>query len=231
MVHIAASLVTLPPELILDISDHLPVDAIVALQLTHRKLHETLPIPPRLKESTLSKCAHLAIRTYLSPPDRRHSHLRCILCKAVYPISMFKSSSSPACLPVSFVEAAQDTDVVELPQRMCSWHVSRLARIIHTEPGGKNEWTSHMEDMCIHCGAIQGWEKCECRCDTCHTRPVRAYTRYLNNARECRRFLFWLDEADALQLMVRETCWFSGESNASGDWLCENNNVKCWLTF
>jgi hypothetical protein len=224
MVHTAASLVTLPPELILNISDHLPADAIVALQLTHVKFYETLPIPRRLKGTSLSKCAHLAIRTYLSPPSRRLSHLRCIFCKAVYPVNMFRSSSSPACVPLSFVEVAPQTDVVELPQRMCSWHVSRLARIIHTEPGGRNEWTSHMEDICIHCGAIQHWEKCGCRCDSCHIRPVRTYTRYLNNARECRRFWFWLDEAGVAknasqeavppQLMVRETCWFPGESNA-----------------
>jgi hypothetical protein len=210
MEHTASSLVTLPPELILDISGHLPMDAIVALQLTHRKLHEILPTPPRLKESSLSQCARLAIRTYLSPPDQRPSHARCVLCKTVYPISMFESSSSPACLSASFVEAALDTDVVELPQRMCSWHVSRLARIIPTAPDGRNEWTSRMEDMCIHCGAIQRWEKCGCRCDSCHLRPVRAYTRYLNNARECRRFLFWLDKAVPLRLMVRETCLVTG---------------------
>jgi hypothetical protein len=217
------SLINLPPELILDISDHLPVDAIVALQLTHRKFKKILPVPPRLKNTTLSDCALLAIRAYLLPTNPKPSHLRCILCKAVYPLTMFRSSSNPAFTPNSSVaDAHHQTEVVELPPRMCSWHVGRLARIIHTESSGKNEWVSHMDVMCMHCGAVQRWEKCDCRCDSCSTRSVRTYTRYLNNERECRRFLFWRDGAgkanDTLrgnmlgQLMAKETCWDPGES-------------------
>lgn len=217
MVLATASLTSLPPELILAINDFLAPDGILALKLTHRKFNETLPFLPHLKRESFSECAHLAIRTYLSRSSANPSYLRCILCRKVYPASLFKSSSSPVCVPVSWEKNIHQTEVVDLPQRLCSWHVGRLARIIHTGPGGRNEWTSHMDDMCMHCGAIQTWGKCGCDCDSCATRPVRTYTRYLNNKWECRRFLFWKDgarlddsnmphNADG-RLMVRETGW------------------------
>jgi hypothetical protein len=221
MVPTTTSLTSLPPELILEVSDFLAPDGILALKLTHRKFNETLPFLPHLKHESFSECAHLAIRTYLSRPSPNPTHLRCILCKRIYPASLFKSSSSPACIPVSWEEKVQQTDVVELPQRLCSWHVGRLARIIHTGPGGRNEWTSHMDEMCMHCGAIQTWEKCRCDCHSCAIRPVRTYTRYLNNEWQCRRFMFWKDTAGfdvgILQdnvdgrLMVRETGWDPGK--------------------
>jgi hypothetical protein len=206
MVLATTSLVSLPPELIFVVSDFLPVDGILALKLTHRKFNETLFLAPRLKNEPISDCAHLAIRTFLSRPSPKPSHIRCILCKAVYPISSFRSSSSPACVPISSGEDEQQIEVVELPQRLCSWHVSRLARVINTQPGGRNEWTSRMDDICMHCGAIQGWTKCDCNCDSCAIQPVRTYTRYLNNERECHKFLFSRNNAGR-HLMIRETCW------------------------
>jgi hypothetical protein len=206
----SASLLSLPPELIFAVGDFLPLDGILALKLTHRKFNETLLLTPRLKSKPISDCARLAIRTYLSRPNPKPSHIRCILCKAVYPISSFKSSSSPACMPISLGEGSQDVEVVELPQRLCSWHVSELARVIRTQPGGRNEWTSPINDMCMHCGAIQRWKDCDCSCDSCAIRPVRTYTRYLSNEKECRRFQFSRNNADQ-QLMVQETCWDLGQ--------------------
>jgi hypothetical protein len=199
----------------LEISDFLAPDGILALKLTHRKFNETLPFSS-LKNTSFSECAHLAIRNYLSRPNSNPSHLRCIFCKQVYPVSLFKSSSSPACVPVSWEENCEQTEVVELPQRLCSWHVGRLARVVHTEREvGMNDWTSHMDEMCMHCGAVQSWAKCGCDCDSCAMRLVRTYTRYLNNKNECRTFLFWKERVDNAinsqddingRLWVRETC-------------------------
>lgn len=206
----------------MEIGDHLPPDAILALKLSGSIFNRTLPLAPRLRNTTLSDCARLAIRTHLSPPDPKPSHLRCILCKAVYPANLFKPSSSPACMPMSLAEDAQQIDVVEMPQRLCSWHVGSLVHIVHTEPGGRNEWVAHMDEMCMHCGALQRWLRCDCNCDSCSFRSVRAYTRYLNNDRECRGYVFWrqaaegnsgnLSEGGEGQLWVRETCKEPGES-------------------
>jgi hypothetical protein len=211
------TLTQLPPELILIISDYLPPDGILALTLTLRRFNSLLPVVPRLRNTTLTECARLAMRTYLSPSHPQPSHLRCILCKIVYPASMFSSLSSPACVPISFAEGTQQTEIIELPERLCSWHVGRLSRVIHTEAGGRNEWVCHMDNMCMHCGAVQRWDKCDCKCDSCSFRIVKVYTRYLNNETQCRRFVFWRNSqvGDALpsstsqddNLWVREICW------------------------
>lgn len=217
MTALRPTLISLPPELIYEISDHLPPDAILALKFTHPILNATLPLAPRLKNTTLSSCARLAIRTYLTCPEPKPTHIRCILCKATYPSHIFNSSSSPACVPLSFVNDGPPPEIIELPRRFCAWHVGRLARIVHTETGGRNEWVSRRREMCIHCGVVQGWDQCDCRCDSCGIRTVRTYTRYLNNKVECRRFVFWRksvteggmgpQEDEMGQLFVRENCW------------------------
>ncbi|KAH7063786.1 hypothetical protein BKA63DRAFT_369942, partial [Paraphoma chrysanthemicola] len=182
---------SLPPEIILQIADWLPPDAILSLELTHRNFNNTLSLGTRLKNTSISHCAQLAIRTYLKQSKTESSHLRCVRCKKVYPLNVFKSSSSPACVPSSLTDDYQRIDIVELPQRFCAWHVSELALVLHTEPGERNEWISQMDIMCMHCGNVQGRVKCDCKCDSCAYRPVRTYTRYLNNREECRDFLFW----------------------------------------
>lgn len=215
------SLLDLPPELILEIADCLPADSILALKFSHRVLDYSLPLVPLLRNKTLSRCARLAIRGYLAKPTSNPTHLRCILCKAVYPLKSFRSSSSPACAPSSFAADVEQTEVVELPQRLCAWHVGRLARIVHTGPGGRNEWVYSLEEMCMHCGAMRAWTKCDCQCDSCSFRTVTAYTRYLNNNTECRNFVFYRraatdgsassQTATENQLYVRETCFGPGK--------------------
>lgn len=217
------SLLDLPPELILEIADHLSPDAILALKFSHRILNYSLPLASRFRNRTLSRCARLAVLSYLSKPTPNPTHLRCVLCKAIYPLQSFQSSSSPACAPWSPAAGVEQTEVVELPQRLCAWHVGRLARIVHTEPGGRNQWVSSSEEMCMHCGAIQSWAKCDCTCDSCSVRAVTAYTRYLNNKTECKKFVFCRKAVSnsvlsphgtrSTDLFVRETCSTSGESH------------------
>ena len=214
------SILSLPPELLLEIADYLSPDAILSLKFSHRILDYSLPSAHRLRDRTLSRCARLAILSYLAKPNSTVTHQRCTLCKAVYPLKSFQSSSSPACAPLSFASDVQQTEVVELPQRLCAWHVGRLARIVHTEPAGRNEWVASSEEMCMHCGAIQSWTKCDCTCDSCSVMSVTAYTRYLNNKAECRKFLFYRKPAsesdspqrcsDVTELFVRETCFEAG---------------------
>jgi hypothetical protein len=207
-----------------EVADHLPPDAILALKLTHPLLNSTLALTPRPRATPLSNCARLAMRTYLSKPLSNPTHMRCVLCKALYPIAMFNSSFSPACVPQPFPEfGGPQPAVVELPQRFCAWHVGRLAKIVRTDKGGRNEWVSRMADMCMHCGIVRGWGECNCRCDSCGTRRVRTYIRYLDNGIECRRFRFWRQQDRTTaeskakdpayvtgRLYVREHCWNPG---------------------
>ncbi|KAJ5025881.1 hypothetical protein PSV08DRAFT_362653 [Bipolaris maydis] len=190
----ATSFHGLPAELMRDICDFLPLDALLALKLTAPRLNSTIRLDPRRRQDALSPCARRAIHSYLNPslskPDQQH----CRLCNTAYSMAMFSSSASPACIPMKLTTTPHD--VVQLPSNVCSWHVSRLARVIHTGYSGRNEWTSCMDDMCMHCGNIMGWTRGSCTCDSCGFWPVRTYTRYLNNSKECHRFLFWREASE-----------------------------------
>jgi hypothetical protein len=129
------------------------------------------------------------------------SRQRCILCKNVYPISKFNSSNSPACRKTS---QSTDHGVVELPYGLCCDHVSRLTKVVQTKTGGRNEWLSHMDSMCMHCGKVKSWDPCTCDCKTCLSRELRVYVRYLDNEDECRAFKFWRDAQGRLK--VEERC-------------------------
>ena len=214
-------LLLLPIELLFELSDHLPLDSILALKLTHRVLNDNLPTLPRLRNRTLDRCSRFAIERLHISPNEAPAHQRCILCKIVYPQAMFTSSSSPACLPIRFEEGAPRTEVVQLPKGFCSWHVGRLARVIRTEPGGLNEWVSDVKRMCMHNGCVEGWHDCTCACSSCGYKMVRTYTRFLNNKLECKKFYFWRntaagtsedpDEQAAGRLYVQEVCWNPSE--------------------
>lgn len=73
MVPASISLVNLPLELIYDISDFLPPDAVLALKLTHRNFNSTLSLESKLNKAPLSDCARLAIRTSLQAESRAQS--------------------------------------------------------------------------------------------------------------------------------------------------------------
>ncbi|KAL5413686.1 hypothetical protein PMIN03_003574 [Paraphaeosphaeria minitans] len=180
-------LLLLPPELLFELSNFLPLDGILALKLTHSVLNNTLPAIPHLRNRTLDRCAQFAMERYRTSPHGDRQQRRCILCKKNYPTSQFFSSSSPACLPLAFDHDGPRPEVVELPDSFCAWHVGRLARVVRTDPGGSNEWM------------------------------VRTYTRFLNNETECKNFHFWRNIAAAStedprekiagRLYVQEACW------------------------
>ncbi|KAF2751447.1 hypothetical protein M011DRAFT_114598 [Sporormia fimetaria CBS 119925] len=201
-----STLLNLPTELIYEVADLLPLDAILALKLTHRVLDNTLDLRRwAKKKKPLTSCTRLAIRTYLAEPDPSPTQIRCILCKTVYPSALFSSSSSPMCIPVFNSNNSSRSEIIELPPRFCAWHVGRLTKVVHTGEGGKNGWVSRRRRMCMHCGEISSWGGCQCDCDSCGTCTVQAYIRYLNNKTECRKFKFYRDAKD--QLRVKETCW------------------------
>ncbi|KAF2803450.1 uncharacterized protein BDZ99DRAFT_364189, partial [Mytilinidion resinicola] len=115
------SLLALPPELLLSIAAHLPPDAILSLKLTHPALNNTFP--PLRKSTPLTRCARLACLAYLQRPSPTNL-IRCVLCKATYPASLFNSAASPTCLPAPYSASTggRRTEVVELPARFCAWH-------------------------------------------------------------------------------------------------------------
>ena len=62
-----ACLASLPTELILEITDRLALDAILALKLTQRRFNDILPLDQRRWQAPRSRCAQRAIQVYLTP--------------------------------------------------------------------------------------------------------------------------------------------------------------------
>jgi hypothetical protein len=211
MVPATAGFTNLPTELILDISDYLSLDAILALKLTQRRLNGILRLDRRRWQAPRSRCTQRAIQSYLAPPSSKRTHQYCILCKVTCPVDSFKSSLSPACLPMANVNIPHD--VVELPPKVCFCHVARFTRFMRTGPRGANKWVSHRVNMCMHCGDIWRWNggdaKCDCKCNSCAIREATTYTRYIGGDARLPEFVFWREtpkstEEGVGQLWVRE---------------------------
>lgn len=171
------AILSLPPELILSIGDYLPPDCILALKLTHRDFDYMLPPPPMRKHREGAECARLFSLSHLS---RDSSRRRCILCKAIQDLRFFDATGTPAEVPASIVQAAQRIEHIPYPQGLCWKEAGRFLKIIRTGPGGRSGWTSQEDTVCMHCGSVQGWNKCDCKCGTCSRQLVRTYTHYLN---------------------------------------------------
>jgi hypothetical protein len=185
-------LLYLPEELLLAVCGYLPVDALLALKLAHSTFNNGLWVDPQSwPKHKISPCARLAISTYLTPPEPSPTHKRCILCNAKYPTSMFCSSSSPICTPRSLIPQDSEVEVLVLPSRLCCWHASRLTRLVGATSDTADEWVSSLELLCMHCGSVQGWRRCDCDCDSCAFRTVCTYTRFLNKDTGFKSFTFW----------------------------------------
>ncbi|EUC42470.1 hypothetical protein COCMIDRAFT_28905 [Bipolaris oryzae ATCC 44560] len=189
----------LPTELILDICDFLPLDALLALKLTAPRLNTMIRLDPRRWQDVLSPCARRAIHSYLNPSPRKPDQQHCRLCNSAYPVAMFSSSTSPACIPMKLTTTPHD--VVQLPSNICSWHATAA------ETNGPVARTTC---VCIVETSWAGQDEAV-TCDSCGFWAVRTYTRHLNNSKECQRFLFWreasgLAGSDAGQLWVWEAC-------------------------
>jgi len=206
-----AQLINLPTELILDIADILPHDAIVALGLTQRRLNSIIWLNQRRWQTPRPRCVQRAIQRHLAPPSSKPTHRYCILCRVTCPIGSFKSSLSPACLPMAGANVPHD--VIELPPNVCFCHVARFTMHIKTGPGTilppRNAWVSQRIKICLHCGKT-AWDKCNCECQTCLTGEVTTYIRCFTKPKGDTTFVFWREtsrpgEQEAGQLWVRET--------------------------
>lgn len=185
-------LLLLPQELLSEICAYLPLDGLVALKLAHRIVNAQVQINSQSwSEHKVSHCARLAIRSYIAPPDPAPTHEWCILCQKSYPTGMFCSSSSPICNRLSHIRQNSVIEVLKVPPRMCCWHVGRLTRLVSSAPDQEDGWVSCLEVVCMHCGSVQGWKKCECNCDSCAFRTVCTYTRFLNKDTKYKSFTFW----------------------------------------
>ncbi|EON64403.1 hypothetical protein W97_03634 [Coniosporium apollinis CBS 100218] len=174
------SLLTLPTELLLIIASDLDPSALLSWKLSHPLFYHMLKLPADVTPAVLSICARLAVRDYLKSSDVQDNRMRCALCKGLYPPDMFSSATSPACIPFRDLNRRRQ-EVLDMPERVCIWDIGRLVRFeAATTAADEPQWTSSMESVCMHCGAVQSWNRCACQCQTCSVREARTYTRWLS---------------------------------------------------
>ena len=114
----------LPIDIIRCVCDHLPLDALVALKLTHTTLRNIVG-NGNLRQFKISpsRCEKRAIKALKSPPLAGWRY--CYACNATIATRAFNSGNGAACRPRS-----SGQPVVELPSWLCSWHVGRLTRYV-----------------------------------------------------------------------------------------------------
>jgi len=248
------TILSLPPELLLEIISHLPLAARTALKVSNRTLYARTPALAldKAPRSSLTPCARLAIAAHLAFDARC---TRCPLCKHWYPRELFRAAPNPSTDTAADAEAgphaAAGTDAhadadsarrllrrrcdsfggpgaVAGPPGACGWHRGQVVRVVQARWGdaaarnAAEGWSSAVEQMCYHCGAVRGWRACACDCETCGVRSVRTYTRVGRAQGELGRFVFFVRDGE---LWVRE--WRGGVALRSdgGRWSGADGSV------
>ena len=84
------SLLTLPPEVFLHLTTHLPPSSPISLKLSSRALYNVVPSSLGHKDS-LDACTALRLRHLVL--DMGATNYRCALCKSLYPRALFDKAS------------------------------------------------------------------------------------------------------------------------------------------
>lgn len=167
----ALTLITLPFELILQISTYLQPSSHLALHLTSRILHQILPYPDCEESLSRSTCEYIAFsRVWEDHQLWKGGQRRCIICSAIQSLDFFRGQSP-----------------------ICKWHDGWLMSSVIPEffdpfPMNKTErqpdavppyWVAIPRKYCMHCREVLGWHlrDCACRCDSCGDLEVDCYVR------------------------------------------------------
>ncbi|KAF2434389.1 hypothetical protein EJ08DRAFT_693429 [Tothia fuscella] len=132
-----SSLLSLPTELLIEISTLLPLPALLAFKISTRRLYLDLPHikPTRAELDRLDTCAKKALFTHLQFDHVRKS---CAQCKQWYPNHLFGTTSnvSPnqlAATPDKVLKEGHSflggPGMVDLPDDVCAWHQGDLVNV------------------------------------------------------------------------------------------------------
>ncbi|KAF2763471.1 hypothetical protein EJ05DRAFT_39776 [Pseudovirgaria hyperparasitica] len=178
------SLLTLPPELLLIISEYLAFRDLLNFKLVCKQLNACTK---QVDKHDASKNCARRFHGLSNAADITSLRL-CILCtpKVHLRPEAFNSSTSPAIIAASD-RSGNSIDVVKLPMHVCSRHVSGLLTNVVTTTDDSRiipGWYSHIAKFCRHCQQIWHIEnrnksKCTCNCKVCSPKEdIRVYTRY-----------------------------------------------------
>ncbi len=172
---IIANLQTLPLELVLAITSHLPPSSLISLSLASKHFRQRIPTVPKTTYhafASSSKCEQLAIARYtwehwLLRSKRR----RCVLCSVVQATDFFNSEVSAICKwHDGWFMAMKAPPTLEQDIGFVLWGLQREARPY---------WVAVQRKFCVHEGEVLGWQRagCRCRCESCGHLDVTCYVR------------------------------------------------------
>ena len=165
----SSKLLALPDELLIYISDLLPLASQISLQHICRHLSIAISLPSgkatgptRCEGQEIHRCSE---QNAASQPDKRH----CYICLALQPTKRFRSDKVPICNWHDgwFLQAT-------LPKHADRTTRSRLAKL----PQTPERWVALRRTFCAHTRTVIGWldEQCECPSD-CEHFDVMCYAR------------------------------------------------------
>ncbi|KAK0262958.1 hypothetical protein B0A54_03910 [Friedmanniomyces endolithicus] len=172
----AITISSLPPELLLLITDYLPVSAIVSLKLTSNHLYHATPLPKAYHAKpafhALPLCEQRALRRNLDEAaDLATGRRQCLLCNCLLHLRFFPNDGATCDLHSGRYMSTSLPPGLDAPTK------ARLERLA----GFSQEayWVAISRQLCIHTGRVVRWDvpACECGCDSCAHVSVVCYIR------------------------------------------------------
>ena len=158
----APTLNTLPPELLIEIFDFLPISSLISLTLVNKRFNSLIP-PKAYRYRTVCKCEETAIRRALEEPRiRRFGARYCRGCRSTYSDNQtYFHGPEPICTQHnSYLESPELAKGME---RGMKWLLRAHSRLC-------TSWITLNRTFCGHSRQIKRWKSplqfC-CSCDHC----------------------------------------------------------------
>jgi len=182
------TILSLPPELVLEIAAYLPTSALISLKLANKYIGSVVSSPPNHRFRDLSPCEKNSIRRYINErANLRTGRRRCLLCNTLQELRFFRDDS-PVCTGEEgrFMTISSSSSSPPPPPPGSELESYMRKQIEDLTVAGKAKrddvfWFAVPQRLCLHTGVITGRARqttlCECHCDSCAHVEVSCYVR------------------------------------------------------
>jgi len=202
----------LPPELLLLITEYLPLSTVISLQLTSKHLYQATPLPKAYHAQpafhALPLCEQKALRRNLNEAaDLATGRRRCLLCNCLLHLRFFPNDGAMCDLHDGRHMSTS------LPPGLDESTKARLQRLAGCASGSYCLTLERL--LCLHTGRVVQWDvpACECGCDSCAHVSVICYLRISNSSLGPSGW--WLKSVDGGERRVLEHDKEFGESSVA----------------
>ena len=192
----AATLETLPPEIVLEIFEYLGRSSFISLSLVNKGFSSLIP-KKLLRLPFVSPCEKSAINRLMNEVKLRKYRLRqCRLCRGFFNDNeMWLRGVAPVCM---WHNGRFESPMI--PRYIDQRTRSRLLAMEQLQAG----WVALDREMCFHCFRIREWKRPGRDCCTC---------------RDCGRF----DVTCLVRVSRLDDTPMSWERSKDGEWIIEND--------